>query len=128
MKEFSKTLLKQESALIWIMSLSFIVLAFYCIHEGFTGSLPWLAAMVGFPWTAYGVSQAMYYKKSMKENTCGGIKYETVMEEARKINTQYENAAGFDFSMYADGIDPFANVKTSDSTYEATENVDEYQI
>lgn len=128
MKEFSKTLLKQESALIWIMSLSFIVLAFYCIHEGFTGSLPWLAAMVGFPWTAYGVSQAMYYKKSMKENTCGGIKYETVMEEARKINTQYENAAGFDFSMYADGIDPFANVKTSNSTYEATENVDEYQI
>lgn len=128
MKEFSKTLLKQESALIWIMSLSFIVLAFYCIHEGFTGSLPWLAAMVGFPWTAYGVSQAMYYRKSMKENTCGGIKYETVMEEARKINVQYENAAGFDFSMYADGIDPFANVKTSNSTYEATENVDEYQI
>ena len=33
MKEFSKTLLKQESALIWIMSLSFIVLAFYCIYE-----------------------------------------------------------------------------------------------
>ena len=81
--EFSKTLLKQESALIWIMSLSFIVLAFYCIHEGFTGSLPWLAAMVGFPWTAYGVSQAMYYKKSMSENTAGGIKYETVMHEYR---------------------------------------------
>ena len=84
--------------------------------------------MVGFPWTAYGVSQAMYYRKSMKENTCGGIKYETVMEEARKINAQYENAAGFDFSMYANGIDPFANGKTSNSAYEATENVDEYQI
>ena len=68
-KEFSKTLLKQESALIWIMSLSFIVLAFYCIHEGFTGSLPWLAAMVGFPWTAYGASQAFYYRKSEKENS-----------------------------------------------------------
>ena len=27
--EFSKVLLKQESALIWIMSLSFIILAFY---------------------------------------------------------------------------------------------------
>lgn len=82
-KEFSKTLLKQESALIWIMSLSFIVLAFYCIHEGFTGSLPWLAAMVGFPWTAYGVSQAMYYKKSEKENTTGGIKYESIILEAQ---------------------------------------------
>lgn len=127
--EFSKTLLKQESALIWIMSLSFIVLAFYCIHEGFTGSLPWLAAMVGFPWTAYGVSQAMYYRKSMKENTTGGIKYETVLEEARRATEAYQNAAGFDFSMYDSGIDPFANAtKTTSVTYEVTENVDEYQI
>ena len=127
--EFSKTLLKQESALIWIMSLSFIVLAFYCIHEGFMGSLPWLAAMVGFPWTAYGVSQAMYYRKSMKENTAGGIKYETVLEEARRATEAYQNAAGFDFPMYDSGIDPFASAtKTTSITYEVTENVDEYQI
>ena len=125
MKEFSKTLLKQESALIWIMSLSFIVLAFYCIHEGFTGSLPWLAAMVGFPWTAYGVSQAMYYRKSMKENTSGGIKYETVLEEARRATEAYQNAAGFDFSMYESGIDPTVTVFT---TYDITENIDDYQI
>ena len=127
--EFSKILLKQESALIWIMSLSFIVLAFYCIYEGFTGSLPWLAAMVGFPWTAYGVSQAMYYRKSMKENTVGGIKYDTVMEEARRATEAYQNAAGFDFSIYDSGIDPFVNAtKTTSVTYEVTENVDEYQI
>ena len=87
--EFSKVLLKQESALIWIMSLSFIILAFYCIHEGFTGSLPWLAAMVGFPWTAYGVSQAMYYRKSMAENTTGGIKFESAVAEAQRISTQW---------------------------------------
>ena len=100
-KEFSKTLLKQESALIWIMSLSFIVLAFYCIHEGFTGSLPWLAAMVGCPWTAYGVSQAFYYKKSEKENTKNGIKFETIMSQMKTndsdpISTESldENAMG----------------------------------
>jgi hypothetical protein len=129
MKEFSKTLLKQESALIWIMSLSFIVLAFYCIHEGFTGSLPWLAAMVGFPWTAYGVSQAMYYRKSMKENTSGGIKYETVLEEARRATEAYQNAAGFDFSYFESGIDPTATTtKTTTVAYETTEIVDDYQI
>ena len=129
--EFSKTLLKQESALIWIMSLSFIALAFYCIHEGFMGSLPWLAAMVGFPWTAYGVSQAMYYRKSMKENTEGGIKYETVMEEARQVANHFSNAAGFDYNMYDSGIDPDASAKkttTATVTYEATENVDDYEI
>lgn len=120
--EFSKSLLRQESALIWIMSLSFIVLAFYCIHEGFTGSLPWLAAMVGFPWTAYGVSQTMYYQKSMKENTAGGIKYESIMEEARKLTAQYENAAGFNSNNTT-----IYEVATATS-YKATENVDEYQI
>ena len=82
-EEFSKSLLRQESALIWIMSISFIALAFYCIHEGFTGSLPWLAAMVGFPWTAYGVSQMCYYKKSLKENTRGGVKFESIMADVK---------------------------------------------
>ena len=128
--EFSKTLLKQESTLIWIMSLSFIVLAFYCIHEGFTGSLPWLAAMVGFPWTAYGVSQAMYYRKSQKENTVGGIKYESVILEAQQ---KYQNiTSNFDFTLYDTGIDPFANTTSTvvnpNTEYATTDNVDEYQI
>ena len=82
-KEFSKTLLIQESALIWIMTCAFIVLAFYCIYKGYTGSLPWLSAMVALPWTAYGVSQAFYYSKSTKENTEGGIKFESVMAQVR---------------------------------------------
>ena len=86
--EFSKILLIQESALIWFLSFAFIGLAYYCIHMGYTGSLPWLAAMVGFPWTAYGVSQAMYYRKSEKENTRNGIKFETALTE---VKAKYEN-------------------------------------
>ena len=66
--EFSKFLLIQESALIWIMTIAFIILAFYCVVNQYFGELPWLAAMVGFPWAAYGASQAFYYKKSEKEN------------------------------------------------------------
>ena len=79
--EFSKRLLLQESMLIWIITISFIILAFVCVTNQFFGELPWLAAMCGFPWTAYGVSQAFYYKKAEKENTKGGIKYETIMSE-----------------------------------------------
>ena len=127
--EFSKFLLKQESALIWLLSISFIILAFYCIHEGFTGSLPWLAAMVGFPWTAYGVSQAMYYKKSMAENTIGGIKYDMTMEEIRKAVERYEEVnhvdLDFDFSMFENGTDPYAE---ESEAYEIIDNVDDYQI
>lgn len=79
--EFSKILLIQESILIWIITIAFIGLAYFCIINQYFGELPWLAAMVGFPWTAYGVSQGFYYRKSEKENTKGGIKYETVMAE-----------------------------------------------
>ena len=80
-KEFSKVLLIQESVLIWVVTLAFILLAFTCITNQYFGELPWLAAMVGFPWTAYGVSQMYYYKKSMKENSKNGIKYEAVMAD-----------------------------------------------
>ena len=77
--EFSKWLLVQESILIWIITITFLVLAFVCIKNQYFGELPWLTAMAGFPWTAYGVSQAFYYKKSTAENTKGGIKYETIV-------------------------------------------------
>ena len=77
--EFSKKLLIQESLLIWVVTLAFIVLAFVCISNDFFGELPWLAAMAACPWGAYAVGQGFYYRKAEKENTSGGIKYDTVM-------------------------------------------------
>jgi hypothetical protein len=79
--EFSKILLIQESALIWIMTIAFIVLAFYCISREYLGELPWLSAMVALPWTAYGVSQGFYYNKAKAENTKDGIVYETALRD-----------------------------------------------
>lgn len=79
--EFSKGLLIQESILIWIITLAFLVLAYFCIMNDYIGELPWLTAIVAFPWTAYGVSAACYYRKSQKENTQGGIKFESVMAQ-----------------------------------------------
>lgn len=73
---FSKALLIQESILIWIITITFLVLAFVCIFNGFFGELPWLSVIVAFPWSAYGISQSYYYKKSMKENTKDGIVFE----------------------------------------------------
>lgn len=81
MKEFSKILLIQESILVWITTLSFIVLAFLCISYGFIGEFTWLAALCTTLWAAYGVSQAFYYKKAMAENTEGGIKYKLLTSE-----------------------------------------------
>lgn len=79
--EFSKLLIIQESILIWIITIAVLILAYICIINQYFGELPWITAMVGLPWTAYGMSQGFYYKKAEKENTKGGIKYETVMAE-----------------------------------------------
>ena len=81
--EFSKRLLLQESMLIWIVTISFIVLAFVCVANQYFGELPWLAAMCAFPWTAYGASQAFYFRKAEKENTAGGIKYEAILSQLK---------------------------------------------
>ena len=90
-QEFSKWLLVQETVLSWIITIVFLVLAFDCIKNQYFGELPWLTAMAGFPWTAYGASQAFYYRKSEKENTVGGIKYDTVMADRAEQN---KNAVG----------------------------------
>ena len=79
--EFSKKLLMQESILIWVITIAFILLAFVCIQNQYFGELPWLAAMAACPWTAYGASQAFYFRKAERENTEGGIKYATVMHQ-----------------------------------------------
>lgn len=80
-QEFSKALLVQESILVWVITVAFLVLAYICIMNDYIGELPWLTAIVAFPWTAYGVSAACYYKKSEKENIAGGIKFESVMSQ-----------------------------------------------
>lgn len=79
--EFSKMLLIQESILIWIMTIAFLILAFICVFNGYLGTLPWLTTMCAFPWTAYGVSQAFYYNKSKAENTAGGITYDSIITQ-----------------------------------------------
>ena len=82
-KTFSKGLLIQESILIWIITLAFIVLAFICVIQGMSMvEIGFLTVLPGVAWAAYGVSQAFYYKQSEKENTKDGIIYETAMLEA----------------------------------------------
>ena len=83
--EFSKSLLVWETILIWFITISFIGLVYFCIKNDYTGELTWLSVVYGFPWAAYAVSQACYYKKAEKENTKGGIKYDSVMRAAETV-------------------------------------------
>lgn len=124
-KEFSKTLLIQESVLVWTTTLICLFLGGYCIYRGFTGALPWISSIIVSAYAAYGVSQMMYYKKSQAENTAGGIKYEAVLEEVKKVKDYYNGNSttypGFDY-------DSSTTTYTTTTTYKATENIDDYQI
>lgn len=79
--EFSKVLLIQESILVWLTTIAFIVLAFLSIFFDFLGEFTWLAALCTALWGAYGVSQAFYYKKAMAENKKGGIRYDMLLQQ-----------------------------------------------
>ena len=39
--EFSKTLLIQESLLIWLHTIAMIILAYICVFRGYLAELPW---------------------------------------------------------------------------------------
>lgn len=92
-REFSKILLIQESILIWIITIVCLILSFLCVLTEYLGELGILSTIIVSSWTAYGVSQAFYYNKSTKENTKGGIKFETVLA-AQKEESDEEDMSG----------------------------------
>lgn len=85
--EFSKKLLTQESLLIWIVTIAFLVLAFVCIQNQYFGELPWLTAMAACPWGAYAVGQSFYYKKAEKENI---IKLSQLTQDSEPLTPEEE--------------------------------------
>lgn len=79
--EFSKRLICDIRTLLWIVTITGIALAFYCVHLGYLGSLPWISALVGLPWSAHGVVCSFYMNMSKSDHSAGGITYELAMLE-----------------------------------------------
>lgn len=75
--EFSKRLISDIRVLLWVVTVGGLLLAAYCIRRGFTGSLPWLSAMVGLPWTAHGTVCAFYLNMAKSDHKEGGITFES---------------------------------------------------
>lgn len=71
--DFSKKLIRDIRGLLWIVTVGGFALAFYCVYSGYAGSLPWIGAMVGLPWTAHGVVCSFYLNmaKSDHKGTMG---------------------------------------------------------
>ena len=54
-QQYSKRLVSDIRALLWAVTVGGLLLAALGGWRGCVGSLPWLSAMVGLPWTAHGV-------------------------------------------------------------------------
>ena len=76
-KEFSKRLIADIRALLWVVTVGGLLLAAYCVRVGYMGALPWLSAMVGLPWTAHGVVCSFYINMAKSDHKEGGITFES---------------------------------------------------
>jgi hypothetical protein len=81
-REFSKQLVSDIRWLLWAVTLGGLALAGLCIWKGYTGSLPWLSAMVGLPWTAHGVVCSFYLNMAKSDHKEGGITFEAAKAKA----------------------------------------------
>lgn len=75
-EDFSKRLIADIRALLWVVTVGALVLSAYCIHKDYAGALPWLTAMVGLPWTAHGVVCSGYLSMAKSDHRQGGITYD----------------------------------------------------
>lgn len=82
--DFSKRLISDIRALLWVVTVGGLLLATYCVHADYAGALPWLTAMVGLPWTAHGTVCAFYLNMAKSDHKEGGITFEAA-------KTQWEN-------------------------------------
>ena len=75
--EFSKRLIADIRALLWVVTVGGLALAAYCVRADYAGALPWLTAMVGLPWTAHGTVRAFYLNMAKSDHKEGGITFES---------------------------------------------------
>lgn len=83
-QSYSKKLITDIRSLLWVVTVGGILLAFYCVYNNYTSSLPWITSMVGLPWASHATICSFYMVKSKAENTGAdgnGIIYAAAQQE-----------------------------------------------
>ena len=75
--EYSKRITDDMRGLLWVISVGALLLAFFCAYLRFDAAFPWITAMVGLPWTAWGTAAAFYLNLAKSDHRAGGITYES---------------------------------------------------
>ena len=89
--DYSKQLVTDIRSLLWVVTVGGLLLAFYCIKQGYTGSLPWVSAMVGLPWSAHGLVCSVYLGMAKSgtatERCVCGVTREVILPPKGHTNT-----------------------------------------
>ena len=80
-KEFTQYMILSDNAILWYMCTGYLGLAAFSIYKNYTGALPWLTGGLALAFGGWATIQAFLIKKSEKQNTKGGITYDTAMRE-----------------------------------------------
>lgn len=73
--QFSKLLAVLMVVADVLLSAATLALCFYSVYKGYSGSLPYLTALIGLYQAATGWVCGKYMDKSKAENTEGGVVY-----------------------------------------------------
>ena len=92
MLDYSKRITNDMRGLLWVISVGGLLFAFYCVRHQYEGPLPWITAMVGLPWTAWGTADAFYLNLAKSDHRQGGITYETAMAEILGAESEPEDS------------------------------------
>lgn len=78
--DFSKKIILNIQVMLWVVTIGGFALAFYAILKGYTGTLPWIGAMVGLPWATHGAVGSFYMNMAKSDHAGAdgeGITYAT---------------------------------------------------
>lgn len=89
--DYSKRVVRDIRALLWVVTAGGLILAAYCIYKDFVGSLPWLSAMVGLPWSAHGVVCSFYLNMAKSDHSEGGITFEAAKAQNFGVDTSQDD-------------------------------------
>lgn len=74
--DFSKLVVLSILFVTCVTTVLGFLLAFYCVHKGFTSTLPWIATTMTAAWAAVTASSSFYYNMTKSDHSEGGITFE----------------------------------------------------
>lgn len=89
--EYSKKVVSDIRILLWITTLGGLLLAFYCVHNGYVGELGWITSLVGLAWAAHGTVSSFYLNMAKSDHREGGITYTQALHNQKMELLNHNN-------------------------------------